>query len=98
MSRGRFHLRLANRGQQTRLGIIAHHGQPKQAPIAHCRTRCVPLPAGPAISTIWTSTPTLVSMQLSGFIESVNKVSVLVPYLALFGIVAVVVANPWKRD
>lgn len=40
-------------------------------------------------------------ISVGGFIESVNKVSVLSPYLALFGlaaIVAVVFAKPWKRD
>ncbi|WP_455284145.1 hypothetical protein, partial [[Eubacterium] cellulosolvens] len=37
---------------------------------------------------------------VGGFIESVNKLTLAVPYLALFGVVAtvaVVVAAPWKK-
>jgi hypothetical protein len=37
---------------------------------------------------------------VGGFVESVNKLAVFAPYLALFGmvaVVAVVVAAPWKK-
>jgi hypothetical protein len=44
--------------------------------------------------------PTQMGLQVAGFAEPVNKLGIVVPYLALFGAivtVAIVVVKPWKK-